>query len=90
MTIEELTKAIISGEKTVRDVELETRKSHGGGNYSEVGVYITEDGLEAGWKSNHAGVFFFRGAIYTESGRTLENGIVDGHLALTEHHRTMI
>jgi hypothetical protein len=74
------TQGILSG-MSFDSIVKESISHIGGGCYEHIGVHITESGMAAGWSYRYPSIRF-NGIMFKESGKTIEQGIKDGHLAL--------
>ena len=52
----------------------------GGGQYKHLDFHITPEGIDAGWIYEYP-CLKFSGKMYLDAGKTIEQGIMDGHLA---------
>lgn len=71
---------IKSGEKFATIAE-ESYKYLGGGNYKHIDYHITPEGMAAGWLYEYP-CLKFAGRMYLDAGKTIEQGLLDGHLEL--------
>jgi hypothetical protein len=78
--IDYATQGILAGMSFDSIVE-ESKYYIGGGTYEHIGVHITDGGLKAGWTYQYT-CLRFDGIMYKDAGKTIEQGIVDGDLAL--------
>jgi len=76
---------IISGKKSWKEVKNASIKYVGNGSYVHIGVHITPFGRQAGWIYKYP-CLKFNGKMYLDAGKTIKDGLIDGHLELD--HRT--
>jgi len=80
MDLKEATKRILDGEP-FQKIERESMEYLAHGTYRHVDVKITPKGLDAGWIYEYP-CFRFQDVRIRESGKTIEQAIIDGHMEL--------
>lgn len=85
--LEALTAEIINGAKTVSQIHDESANYLGDRTYQFVGYIITPEGLAAGWIYQYP-YLKYGGVPYKDAGKSLEAGIIDGHLVLKAQTKT--